>query len=436
MAIISRKYRFISIVTLGMISLLLICDRVNYHRFIFQVIDTSFNQSYIKRNIFICNKTSNESQISFKNSSYISIDNSINSSEVLNISLLKENSVEDLETEKSVQFLDEYNLIHEKVLQFESKSLVPIKRPSNSQLLYSDVVKDITVMTIGDKKCDNSFGNDLKVVIFVISRVDGFKRRSIIRKTWAQKIKQSIESKIYFAIGLTQDEKTQTGIESENSKYGDILQWNFIDNYYNLTIKSLGILRWITLNCFKTKFIYKVDDDCIVNYEKLIEFCDIANERTIYGHLWRKAFVDRQKTSKFFISKFDYKFNSYPDYTGGPWLMSGTIVPLLYETAITKSLPALPYEDVFITGVVAQKCGISRKQLPALVYFYQTLFSKLDYCWFKKTIIFWQNLDDFMLIKGWKQILSTRDMNCINNKSTVQDLENFLHLTRKSSLYL
>jgi hypothetical protein len=116
--------------------------------------------------------------------------------------------------------------------------------------------------------------------------------------------------------------------------------------------------------------------------------------------------------------------------------MSGTIVPLLYETAITKSLPALPYEDVFITGVVAQKCGISRKQLPALVYFYQTLFSKLDYCWFKKTIIFWQNLDDFMLIKGWKQILSTRDMNCINNKSTVQDLENFLHLTRKSSLYL
>lgn len=409
MGINSPKFTFISIITLGMISFLFICDRISYYHFRSQNIDLLLNYSLIENNT-----SSTQSKIIDKllNKSFIS----------LNVTSLKSILLEKNKTKKSNRFKHEFQKIREKVLRFESEVFVSIKKPKNSKLIYADAVKDITVMTIGDHKCDETYGNDLKAIVFVICRVDGFERRKIIRETWGQLIRQSLNSKLYFTIGLTKNESIQKKLVSENAKFNDILQWNFVDNYYNLTIKSLGILRWFTLNCFNTKFIYKVDDDVILNHQNLLKFCEKADTHTIYGHLWKNAFVDRKMKSKFFLSKSDFSRNSYPDYTGGPWLMSGTIVPLIYEKAITKSLPALPYEDVYITGVVAQKLGIDRKQLHGLVYFDESLYKKLNYCWFNQSVIFWQNLDDLKLKNGWNKIISTRDLSCNTNTTNTTTL--------------
>lgn len=161
-----------------------------------------------------------------------------------------------------------------------------------------------------------------------------------------------------------------------------------------------------------------MDDDCLLNINKLLDFCDKALPFTIYGHLWKKAFVDRNQKSKFFISRRDYPANAYPDYTGGPWLMPNNVVRKLYETAITKSLPALPFEDVYITGVVAHKLAIKRQFLPGLVYFNRSLFKKLDFCWFNETIIFWQDLNDKLLVKGWTNIMNSKTDVCPSHTTT------------------
>jgi hypothetical protein len=276
-------------------------------------------------------------------------------------------------------------------------------------------------MSIGaNRRCDDKYGNGTKVVVIVISRVNGFSIRQTLRETWAQpKELEARDVKVYFALGLPGDGAVQDQIITENHKYNDILQWDFYDNYYNLTLKSIGILRWLSVNCFNARFVYKVDDDCIINTEKLVEFTETtADGKTIYGQLWRNPFVDRNRRSKFFISRSDFDLNKYPDYTGGPWLMSGQLVPGLYETAL-QSLPALPWEDVFITGVSASKLGVRRRQLTGLVYFQKSQFNQLNHCWFRENVIFWQNLDEMMIRNGWRNVVNTRDMVCLSKGSTI-----------------
>ena len=404
MEVLSTKIKFLVVLFVGMISVLVIYENSgSVHHYINRTA-----QNNLTLNDLVIEKSEQKDEYISKDKK---IDSQLNTSLQINRFLNIRDSIEETEHKKLLS----------KIIEFESKYLIPIKKLSyDSKLLYPMEVKSITVTTIGDQNCDNNYGSDLKVVIIVISRVNGFERRQTLRKSWAKRIPESKTVKLYFAIGLSKESETQKRLLEENNKFNDLLQWNFIDNYYNLTIKSLAILRWFSIHCHKSNFLYKIDDDCIVNLDNLVKFTASAHRNTIYGHLWKKAFVDRKTNSKFFLSKSDFKLNSYPDYTGGPWLMSGAVVPILYETAITQSLPALPYEDVYITGLVATKAGIKRRQLSGLVYFSKTEFNKLNNCWFSENIIFWQNLDDLMIKNIWHNIENSRQLICVqSNGSTI-----------------
>ena len=48
----------------------------------------------------------------------------------------------------------------------------------------------------------------------------------------------------------------------------------FIDHYYNLTLKSLSILHWAQNKCKNSKLIVKTDDDVIVNINLILDNLD------------------------------------------------------------------------------------------------------------------------------------------------------------------
>ena len=50
----------------------------------------------------------------------------------------------------------------------------------------------------------------------------------------------------------------------------DILQWDFIDHYRNLTIKSILGLKWASDFCSTAKFVVKLDDDVFFNAANLM----------------------------------------------------------------------------------------------------------------------------------------------------------------------
>lgn len=57
----------------------------------------------------------------------------------------------------------------------------------------------------------------------------------------------------------------------EHKQYNDIIQFNFIENYYNLTRKLIGTIEYATLHCLNTIFIIFIDEDFIVNPIHLIK---------------------------------------------------------------------------------------------------------------------------------------------------------------------
>ena len=105
--------------------------------------------------------------------------------------------------------------------------------------------------------------------VFIVSSTDSFERRNILRRTWVKDIKNR-DISVNFVIALTQKPKDQTLIKKEFGNYGDLIQFGFIDDYLNLTLKSIAILRWSEKYC-KTYHVLKVDDDVVINTDLLFK---------------------------------------------------------------------------------------------------------------------------------------------------------------------
>ncbi len=151
-------------------------------------------------------------------------------------------------------------------------------------------------------------------------------------------------------------------------KYNDIIQWEFIDNYYNNTLKGIGILRWTLFHCTNVRFIMRLDDDILLNPFSLNQFINniLYSKKTIFGTLGEGYKPHRSNDSKWYISHKSYPQEYYPSFIFGPYLMSSDSIFPIYKE-ILNSLPALAFDDVYISGIIAQKCNIIRKNTKKFV---------------------------------------------------------------------
>lgn len=141
------------------------------------------------------------------------------------------------------------------------------------------------------KPCKEIEVNSSSLFVAIISAAGNFERREMIRQTWLHHF-MSIQNESHllaghgFIIGLTADNKVQMQIEEESKKYGDILQIDFMDNYYNLTIKVVGLINWLHKNCSNVNFVFKVDDDTYVNARNVFALTKYLNatEKSLYGY--------------------------------------------------------------------------------------------------------------------------------------------------------
>ena len=242
-----------------------------------------------------------------------------------------------------------------------------VKR-NDSKLIYPNEMLEMTSITINHKTCSEELGRDLLLVVFVFIRANDSDRRQLIRKTWAQDIKSDPRSRLYFATGLSGDPDVEEGLTQENDKFNDILQFGYYEEYYNCTIKATALLRWTTISCPFVKFMLKVDDDTLLLPKNLLEFIDKTEPDSILGHVAESPYtkVFRETTSKWSISIEDYPESDYPEFIINSYLIPGIYIPGLYKTAIYRCLPALPFEDAYITGIVAEKAGVRRSPMSNL----------------------------------------------------------------------
>lgn len=125
-----------------------------------------------------------------------------------------------------------------------------------------------------EEKCKDL--TSLGLVIIVKSALDNFERRQVIRNTYGDENRfPDINIRTVFLLGIkdfSNEYNVQQSIDEESKTFRDIVQANFIDSYFNNTIKTMMGLTWVSKYCPYSKFYYFSDDDMYVSTKNLIHF--------------------------------------------------------------------------------------------------------------------------------------------------------------------
>ncbi|XP_060074182.1 beta-1,3-galactosyltransferase 5-like [Ylistrum balloti] len=199
------------------------------------------------------------------------------------------------------------------------------------------------------------------ILIYFQSRWDHFKRRSVLRETWASsKTFKDIQIKTIFVLGKSPVKEDQVKINNENLLYHDIIQGDFVDSIANLTMKSILAMKWINENCIQAKFILKADDDMFVNIFALIEYLIsqiYEKNKVVMCHAKENdtSPIERNKNSKWYVPP-----NVFPGRKRFPRFCSGytsiftaDLVPELYKASFSN--PYFSVDDAYLFGLLMEK---------------------------------------------------------------------------------
>jgi beta-1,3-galactosyltransferase 1 len=215
-----------------------------------------------------------------------------------------------------------------------------------------------------DKICESTN----QVMLLIKSSIENYSERQSVRQTWKMYAKSSYNVESLFILGSSA--QMMAKLFNEDSSHEDLLIGHFHDDYFNLTLKSTFAISWARTYC-RNKWVFYLDDDSIVNVDSLMQIIrenggDHANQTEIICHKLKHHPVLR--AGKWAVSMKVYPDQFYPDYCLGPgYLLSPNTVPLLYDSIMSKNTqPKLWIDDVFITGIVAEKAGIPRRETPTM----------------------------------------------------------------------
>ena len=196
---------------------------------------------------------------------------------------------------------------------------------------------------------------DIRILFVVKSFVEHFYRRQTIRQSWGFEQRFSdVNIRTVFLLGIKPTEPhLQQRVNNEHQQYRDIVQGQFVDDYYNLTIKTMMGLDWTIKNCKNVNYFFFVDDDYYVstrnvlrflkdpkNYPKHLETYDASSTNELHVNFWagfvmHKSYPQRHVLGKSYVTLEEYPYSIYPPYvTGGAYIFSATSLRHIYFASI------------------------------------------------------------------------------------------------------
>lgn len=213
-------------------------------------------------------------------------------------------------------------------------------------------------------------------ILFVYSTISeqGASTRQAIRETWAnQQLLNKNRISLSFVLAVPKDQaynkqlnqfnkkQKHFDIEREQRENRDILMFNFVDSYRNLTLKTASILRWFQNAPHSANTLIKCDSDVFLNLDNLMKLIDETyklHHTFILGHSFTGLTPNHDMSSKWFVPVTLYKQYYYPLFVSGTsYVISKSAVELL--THQISNVAYLYLEDVFVTGLCREKTNIT-----------------------------------------------------------------------------
>jgi hypothetical protein len=218
--------------------------------------------------------------------------------------------------------------------------------------------------------CNSSENSSSGIIIAIKTSPMNRDQRNSLRKTWLVEV---VEHRIpyVFVMGAPTDQELVEELLMEDKTHNDLLIGKPVDNYYNLTLKTIFVLAWAKTYC-PTHWLLYVDDDSIVNIQKAIDFVTSVKSETesaIYCYVVYHEVI-RNRRSKWYVPISIWEPVYYPPYClGNGYMIPPNTVLLLHQAATMNSMkPKLWLEDVYITGIVTEAVRIKLIQSHSLFH--------------------------------------------------------------------
>lgn len=247
-------------------------------------------------------------------------------------------------------------------------------------------------------KCDSS----TFLTILVKSKLDYFERREAIRSSWAQSSQPRIRA--FFLIGhSTSGTHIGDKFEREVTKYGDIIQQDFEDVYYNNTLKTIMGIRWAAEECGNSRFYLFIDDDFYLNPRLLIShlsqpFDQTTLDKFYAGFVYPNSSPMRHMLSKWYLSLDDYPYDKFPPYvSAGCYILSQQSLRLFYVG--TKLIKRFKFDDIYM-GILAYLLEVKPEHMKSVYYDAPSYFPSL----YANEIVAAHGFEANELIRIWNQL--------------------------------
>ncbi|KAE8621414.1 hypothetical protein XENTR_v10004827 [Xenopus tropicalis] len=249
------------------------------------------------------------------------------------------------------------------------------------------------------------------LVLLVTTNHSQKEERNVIRQTWGKE--RLIGDKLvstYFLLGAGTNPRLQEELIEESNTYNDIIQRDFIDSYYNLTLKTIMGIEWICTHCPQTTFVMKTDTDMFVNPLYLVELLVKKNQTTdlFTGSLRLHDAPIRDINSKWYISTAEYPQAKYPPFCSGTGYVFSVDVAQRIQN-VSSTVPFFKLEDVYV-GMCLEKLEINLQNLhtETTFYAYKKPFTVCNY----RKLVTSHGVQPGEIYLFWEALRRSRDEQC------------------------
>ncbi|XP_027709049.1 N-acetyllactosaminide beta-1,3-N-acetylglucosaminyltransferase 3 isoform X2 [Vombatus ursinus] len=233
-------------------------------------------------------------------------------------------------------------------------------------LLYKHCRDFLILQNAPPNKCTGSPGGlgPVFLLLAIKSSPKNYERRDLIRRTWGQEREvNGATIRRLFLVGTEPNgleaRKVNWLLAMEAQAHGDILQWDFHDTFFNLTLKQVLFLEWRAVQCPDASFIFNGDDDIFAHTDNMVVYLqdNKADKHLFVGYVIRNVGPIRVPWSKYFVPELVMKENKYPPYCGG----GGILMSQFTTGAIRRAshvIPLFPIDDVYL-GMCLEREGLA-----------------------------------------------------------------------------
>ncbi|CAD0205245.1 unnamed protein product [Chrysodeixis includens] len=192
--------------------------------------------------------------------------------------------------------------------------------------------------------------DEVRVITLVSSAPPRAAQRQAVRDTWAK------HQKTFFVMGLHGERVDEQLVDNyiEAKQYSDLIVFDFRDHYQNLTLKTALMLQWTLDNCPQTEFLFKTDDDVLVNPWTLQKVMEQNVDAQLLGYSRNNTLLHRDEYNKWYVPRWLHYEDQVSRYLSGTgYLINGDFLPQIMEAAV--NVPLMNLEDIYFTYLVAHK---------------------------------------------------------------------------------